>query len=61
MEMIKRTDEIRVETEEAAQELIREAKNSSTNEGYELTSYSSTHKVKKDDDYYIVKLVKTYL
>lgn len=61
MEMIKRTDEIRVETEEAAQELIQETKNSSTNEGYELTSYSSTHKVKKDDDYYIVKLVKTYL
>ena len=61
MEMIKRTDEIRVETEEAAQELIQETKNSSINDGYELTSYSSTHKIKKDDDYYIVKLVKTYL
>ena len=61
MEMIKRTDEIRVETEEAAQELIQETKNSSINDDYELTSYSSTHKVKKDDDYYIVKLVKTYL
>lgn len=61
MEMIKRTDEIRVETEEAVQELIQETKNSSINDGYELTSYSSTHKVKKDDDYYIVKLVKTYL
>lgn len=61
MEMIKRTDEIRVETEEAAQELIQETKNSSINDSYELTSYSSTHKVKKDDDYYIVKLVKTYL
>ena len=61
MEMIKRTDEIRVETEEAAQELIQETTNSSINDGYELTSYSSTHKVKKDDDYYVVKLVKTYL
>lgn len=61
MEMIKRTDEIRVETESAAAELINEVKNKSIDEGYELTSYSSTHKAKKDDDYYVVKLVKTYL
>lgn len=61
MEMIKRTDEIRVETEEAVQELITKTKNNAADDGYELTSYSSTHKVKKDDDYYVVKLVKTYL
>ena len=60
MEMIKRTDEIRVETEEAAQELIQETKNSSINDGYELTSYSSTHKVKKDDDYFVVKTIKQW-
>ena len=37
-----------------------QAKSKGIEEGYELTSYSSTHKVKKDDDYFIVKTIKQW-
>lgn len=56
-EIQKRTDEIRVNTEEEAKALIESFKEKSKNEGYEITSYTSTHKVKKDDDFYIVKII----
>ena len=59
-EILKRTEEYRVETEEQAVALIEQAKEKEANEGYELVSYTSTHKSKKDDDYYIVKLVKQW-
>lgn len=64
-EIQKRTDEIRVETEEEAKALIESFKEKSKNEGYEITSYTSTHKVKKSkgeiiDDYFIVKIVKVW-
>ena len=56
-EIQKRTDEIRVNTEEEAKALIEKFKEKSINDGYEITSYTSTHKVKKDDDFYIVKII----
>lgn len=56
-EIQKRTDEIRVNTEEEAKALIESFKEKSKNEGYEITSYTSTHKVKKDNDFYIVKII----
>lgn len=56
-EIQKRTDEIRVNTEEEAKALIEKFKEKSINEGYEIISYTSTHKVKKDDDFYIVKII----
>lgn len=59
-ELMKRTEEWRVETEEQAVALIEQAKTKGVEEGYELTSYSSTHKVKKDDDYFIVKTIKQW-
>lgn len=59
-ELLKRTEEYRVETEEMADALIEKAKNEAAEKGYELTSYSATHKSKKDDDYFIVKLVKVW-
>ena len=65
MEMIKRTDEIRVETESAAAELIQEIKADAKKDGIEITNYSTTHKIKKSkgeiiDDYFIVKIVKVW-
>ena len=59
-EIMKMVEEYRVETEEQAKELIQQVKNQEIDGGYELTSYTSTHKVKKDDDYYIVKLTKQW-
>lgn len=59
-EILKRTEEFRVETEEQAVALIEQAKEKEKEEGYELVSYTSTHKSKRDDDYYIVKLIKQW-
>lgn len=56
-EIMKRTEEIRVETEEEAMALIESFKEKSKTEGYEIVSYCSTHKVRKDDNFYIVKIV----
>lgn len=61
-EIQKRTDEIRVNTEEEAKALIEKFKEKSINEGYEITSYTSTLKEKKSkgeviDSYYLVKIV----
>lgn len=63
--IMKQTDEIRVDTEKEAQALIDSFKEKAKNEGYELVSYTSTHKEKKSkgeviDDYYIVKVVKKW-
>lgn len=59
-ELLKRVDEVRVEIETDAKNFIEEAKKKGLEEGYELVSYQATHKVKKDDDYYLVKIVKQY-
>lgn len=55
-EILKRTDEYRVETEADAKQFIEEAKQKAREDGYEIASYSATHKVKKDDDYYVIKV-----
>lgn len=65
MEIMKQTDEIRVDTEKEAQALIDSFKEKAKTEGYELVSYTSTHKEKKSkgeitDDFYIVKVVKKW-
>lgn len=65
MEIMKQTDEIKVATEEEAKALIEDFKNKSKDEGYEITSYTSTLKEKKSkgeviDSYYIVKIVKRW-
>lgn len=60
MEIMKQTDEIRVETEEEAKALIEEFKQKALENGYEIASYSATHKVKKDDDFYICKIIKVW-
>lgn len=62
MEIQKRTDEIRVDTEEAAKALIESFKEKSREEGYEVVSYTSTLKEKKSkgeviNSYYIVKII----
>lgn len=64
-EIQKQTDEIRVETEEQAKGLIENFKQKAREEGYEITSYTSTLKEKKSkgeiiDSYYIVKIVKRW-
>lgn len=59
-EILKRTEEFRVNDEEEAKALIEQAKTKANEGGYELVSYQSTHKVKKDDDYYVVKLVQQW-
>lgn len=60
MEYMKQTDEIRVDTEKEAQTLIDNFKEKAKTEGFEITSYTSTHKEKKDDDFYIVKIIKKW-
>lgn len=60
MELLKRTEEYRVETEQEAEQFIQDTKATAIEKGYELNSYSATHKIKKDDDFYIIKLVKIY-
>lgn len=65
MEFMKQTDEIRVDTEKEAQALIDSFKEKAKTEGFEITSYTSTHKEKKSkgeiiDDFYIVKVVKKW-
>ena len=55
-EILKRTDEYRVETEADAKQFIEEVKQKAREGGYEIASYSATHKVKKDDDYYVIKV-----
>lgn len=59
-EIMKKTEEWRVNDEAEAKALIEQAKKKELDDGYELVSYQSTHKVKKDDDFYIVKLVKQW-
>lgn len=59
-EILKRTEEYRVNTEEEAQAFINKAKANANEEGYELVSYQATHKVKKDDNYYLIKTVKQW-
>lgn len=60
--LLKRTEEFMVNTEEEAKALIENAnaKAKQLEDGYELTSYSSTKKCKKDESWVIVKLVKVY-
>lgn len=64
-ELMKQTDEIRVDTEEQAKALIEKFKEKAAIDGYEITNYSSTLKEKKSkgeviDSYYIVKIVKRW-
>ena len=65
MELIKQTDEIRVETEDEAKALIEDFKDKAAQEGFEIASYSATHKEKKSkgeivEDFYICKIVKKW-
>lgn len=64
-EIMKQTDEIRVETEDEAKALIEKFKNDAIENGYEIASYSATHKEKKSkgeviEDFYICKIVKKW-
>ena len=59
-EIMKMVEEYRVETEEQAKALIEQVKNQEADGGYELVSYTSTHKIKRDDEYYIVKVTKQW-
>lgn len=62
MEIMKRTDEIKVDTEVEAKALIESFKEKAKEEAYEIISYTSTLKEKKSkgeiiDSYYIVKII----
>ena len=65
MEIMKQTDEIRVDTEEEAKALIDDFKNKAIQGGYEIASYSSNKKDKKlkgevVDEWVVVKIVKKW-
>lgn len=60
MELLKRTEEYSVATEEEAQALIQSVKDKQFEEHYELTSYSSTKKSNKEGEWVLVKVVKVY-
>ena len=64
-EIMKQTDEIRVDTEEEAKALIESFKEKAKKEGFEIASYSSTLKEKKSkgeitDSYWTVKICKRW-
>lgn len=65
MDILKQTDEIRVDTEEDAKALIESFKEKAARDGYEISSYAATHKEKKSkgevvESYYIVKIIKVW-
>lgn len=64
-ELMKQTDEIRVDTEEEAKALIESFKEKAKKEGFEITNYSSTLKEKKSkgeiiSSYYLIKITKRW-
>lgn len=64
-ELIKRSEEYRVDTEEQATALINQAKDNEGKEGYELTSYKMVKRNKKQkgeiiDEWVVVTLVKQW-
>lgn len=64
-ELMKRTEEWRVDTEEQATALIDQAKEKESTEGYELTSYKMVKKNKKQkgeicEEWVVVTLVKQW-
>ena len=65
MELLKRTDEYKVNNEAEAEALILQAKKDPDNEGYELTSYKMVKKEKKSkgeviDSWVVVTLIKQW-
>lgn len=65
MELLKRTEEFRVNNEAEAQALINQAKEDPEGEGYELVSYKMVKKDKKSkgeiiDSWVVVTLVKQW-
>ncbi len=60
MFLMKRVDEMRVESEHEAEVLIQEIKEDGRKEGYEVSSYNVKRKLTKEDEYYIVKVQKVW-
>lgn len=65
MDLLKRTEEFRVNNEAEAQALINQAKEDPEGEGYELISYKMVKKDKKSkgeiiDSWVVVTLVKQW-
>ena len=60
MNLLKRTEDIRVETEEEGKNYIEAEKQKAYDGGYEIVSYSLTHNLKKDDEFYLLRMVKKY-
>lgn len=65
MDLLKRTEEFRVNNEAEAQALINQAKEDPEGEGYELVSYKMVKKDKKSkgeiiDSWVVVTLVKQW-
>lgn len=65
MEIMKQTDEIRVDSYEEAKALIEKFKADAQQDGYDVISSAATLKEKKSkgeviDSYYIVKIVKRW-
>lgn len=65
VQLVKRTDEYKVDTEKEAQDLIDKTKTEQSSEGFELTNFGSAAKNKKlkgeiIDSWFIVKLTKQF-
>ena len=64
-EIMKQTDEIRVDTEEQAESLLNTFKEKAREEGYEIASYKMTKKNKKSkgeiiDEWVVLTIVKVW-
>lgn len=64
-ELLKRTEEFKCYTEIEAQELIEKIKDDPDNEGYEIVSYKTVKKEKKQkgeiiDEWYVVTTTKKW-
>ena len=64
-ELQRKTEIFRVETEQEAEELIKNAKATAAEQGYDLTKYETKYKDKKQkgeviDQWYVVTLQKDF-
>lgn len=65
VELLKRTEEYRIDTEEEAEVLLEKEKKNSSTESYEISSYNLIKKEKKSkgeviDSYVILKITKVW-
>lgn len=60
MHQLRITEEFLTLDENQAEGLVQQAKDGGPTRGYEVVGYSTTKKSKKNNDYYLVKIIKEF-